>query len=316
MKTEQAIVIGAGVLLVTFALLWETLNGFPKKTKGAEITTETIKIGLDRPPIWIFYNDSEVNSRNWSDFGARSSHVINLPILNTFYKTIASKNGDLYRIEPIGGLQGVATLLGGWEQLPETMRNPKTRISTAEEDWIRTAILAKYGGLWLSPSVICVKGFGVLPKDCVVAFGQDEDPLYGSPIPGFRALWSPQPGNPMFVEWEALCRDRLENMLGGLQIRKDANSDWLALSAKYTTEIRIKEELGRNCKTNKKLQLEDLFAAGTGGRLPFEIPECAVYIVVPYRDLLERRFYGWILRSSEEQIMESDLVLSHILANL
>jgi hypothetical protein len=120
----------------------------------------------------------------------------------------------------------------------------------------------------------------------------------------------------MFVEWEAQCRDRLENMLGGHQIRKDANSDWLMLSGKYSTEVRVKEELGRDCKTNKKLQLEDLLAAGTGGRLPFEIPECAVYIVVPYRDLMERRLYGWILRSSEEQILESDLAISHILANL
>ncbi len=316
MKLEQQILIGAGVTFVALALAYEILHGFPKKRKGAEITTETIKIGMDRPVIWLFYNDSEVNSRQWADFGARSSRVINIPILNMFYKTITDKNGDLYRVEPIAGLTGVAGLLGGWETLPESMRHPKSRVSVGEENWIRSAILAKYGGLWLSPFVVCVDGFGELPKDRVVAFGQDEDPLYGSPVPGFRALWSPQPAHPMFVEWEALCRDRLENMLGGREIRKDSNSDWLDLSRKYPSEVCVKEELGRDPRTNKKLQLEDLFAAGTGGRLPFDIPSTTVYIVIPQKDLLERRQFGWILRSSEDQIMESDLVISHILANL
>jgi hypothetical protein len=314
MKTEQALLIGLAVGVVALAAAYEFGSAAPD-SKRKEITPESLKIGMTNPPLWIFYNDSEVNSRHWYDFGARSGRAINLPLLNTLYERIVLKNGKEYRVEVLGGLTGVAERLGGWEAMPATLRNPKAKVAQAEEDWIRTAILAKYGGLWLSPSVVALKGFGKLPADKVVAFGQDDVPMYGSAVPGFRALWAPSPNLPMFIEWEKRCRNRLEVQLGGRQIRGDAKGDWveLCLSHGGGCEVRPFCELGRNPKTNKKLELEDLFAAGTQGRLPFEIPSEAVYLVVPYEDLLNRRQFGWILRSSEDQIMSSDLALRYIL---
>ena len=311
MKIGHTVILGIGVFLVAAAVIWESTMELPKKM-GAEITKETLIIGLQRPPIWVFYNDSEVNSRNWSDFMARSSRVINIPLLNLCYQTIVAKNGDKYRIEVIGGLQGVAELLGGWKNLPTNLQNPKSRVSIAEEDWIRSAILKKYGGLWLSPSVVCIRPFGDLPVDKVVGFGQDNDPMYGSAVPGFRSLWSPIPNHPLFVKWEEKCRNRLNNQLGGRQVRGDAKSDWVDLTEGTDVEVRVVEELGRD-KHNKSLDLEKIFAAGTEGRLPFSIPENAVYLPIPYNDLLNRRNFGWILRSSEEQIMESDIAIRYIL---
>jgi hypothetical protein len=190
-------------------------------------------------------------------------------------------------------------------------------VTEPEEDWIRAAVLSKFGGLWCSRSIVALKGFGDLPKDRIVAFGQDSVPMYGSAVPGFRCLWSPRAGDPMFVEWEKRCRDRLENQLGGRQFRGDAKTDWVDFTtAKLSPyEVMYKEELGRDPRTNKNLELEDLLAAGTQGRLPFTVPSCAVYVPIPYADLLDRRFYGWILRLSEEQVLESDLVVSHLLAS-
>jgi len=315
MEKDKILLIAVLIGAVAVATLWKGRNlskGMSKK--GTEITPEMLKIGMNLPVIWIFYNDSDVNSRNWSDFMARSSRVINIPLLNLCYNSIVKANGDKYRVQVVGGLQGVAELLGGWAALPFLLRNPKGRIGIAEEDWIRTALLAKYGGLWLSPSVVCLKGFGELPSDKVVAFGQDEESLYGSDIPGFRALWSPFPAHPMMVDWEQRIRDRLDNQLGGRQVRGDCKSEWAEFMANGAAcEVRVKEELGRDSRTNKTLDLENLLAAGTGGRLPFAIPETAVYIPIPYNDLLDRRNFGWILRSTEEQIMESDLAIRYIL---
>ena len=307
------IALGLGILLVGLATAWEVAGGVAKPMT-VEITKETLRIGLERPTIWLFLNDSDTNSRHWADFMSRSSNVINIPILNLFYQTIAKHNGDKYRIELVGGLQRVAELLGGWEKLPTLMRNPKARVNGPEEDWIRAALLAKFGGLWLSPSVVCLKGFGELPKDKVVAFGQDTAPMYGSAVPGFRALWSPSAANPIFVEWEKRCRARLEYQNGGRQVRGDAKTDWIDLTASQEgVEVRVKEELGRDPQTNKSLDLEQIFASGTQGRLPFAVPETAVYMPVPYDDLLNRRAFGWILRSSEDQIMDSDLVIRYVL---
>jgi hypothetical protein len=307
------VVLGLGIVLILFAALQEYKVGPPKQL-AVEITPETLVIGTKRPSLWLFYNDTDTNSRNWSDFMARSSNVINVPLLNICYETIVKQNGAEYRIEVIGGLQRVAELLGGWNALPNYMRNPKARVNVAEEDWIRAAILAKYGGLWLSPSVICLTPFGKLPTDKIVAFGQDDVPMYGSGVPGFRALWSPHGGHPVFVKWQKRARSRLDYQTGGRQVRGDAKTDWVELTTGLPEiEVRVKEELGRDPRTNKRLDLEQIFASGTEGRIPFTIPECAVYLPIPYDDLLNRRMFGWILRSSQEQIMESDLAIKYII---
>ena len=302
MKSEQAIVIGVAAVAVAIAAYFVA-----SKPRETEITPEMLTIGLSRPVIWVYYDDSQVNSRFWSDFGARSSRVINIPILNLCYESIVKANPD-YRVEVIGGLQGVYELLGG--DMPSSLKNPKASVGTAQLDWIRTAVLLKYGGLWLSNSVVCVKGFGKLP-DKVVAFGQDDVPMYGSSVPGFRALWSPKAGEPSFVEWEAMCRERLESQLGGLQIRGDAKSDWMQLFK--NVEVRRSDELSRDSKTQKKLQLEDIFAT-QGGEL--KVPSDAKYIVIPYDDLVNRTMFAWILRSSEEQILASDMAISEVLRNI
>lgn len=318
MKTEQLAVLGIGLALVAAAAYWEARVDAPKRL-GAEITPESLKIGEKWPRIWLFYNDSEVNAREWYDFGARSSRVINIPLLNTLYEKIVQLNGDRFKIEVIAGLDGAAQLLGGWDALPRTLRvgGGKARVSTVEEDWIRTAVLARYGGLWLSPCVIPLKPFAglSLPPDRIVAFGQDDEPLQGSPLPAFRCLWVPGPNHSSMVEWEEAIRARMENQTGGQQIRGDIKSDWLDIVARYGDQVEknIFAEQGRDGRTNKKLQLEDIFATGTEGRIPFTIRQEAVYIPIPYRDLLDRRHFGWLLRSSEEQILESDLVISHLL---
>jgi hypothetical protein len=312
MNTEQKVLIGGAIALVVAAALWEFTAG--PIAKGTEITTETLKINGHLPVLWVFYNTSEVNSRQWYDFGARSSRVLNIPLMNLLYNTIAAYSKDEYRIEVIEGVEGVARVLGGWDRLPWTMQHAKAQVTEPEEDWIRNAILAEHGGLWLSSSVICMGKFGVLPKDKVVFFGQDDDGMYGSKIPGFRCVWSPRKGHEIFVEMEERCRARLEGQLGGRQVRGDSKSDWIEIaSQRKDIEIRVKAEMSRNTYTTQTLELEDLFAAGTEGRLPFEIPSDICYIRIPYRDLLDRRQWGYVLRMSEEQIMESDIVIKYVL---
>jgi len=309
MKTE-VVFIGITMVFLGCVILYE--YGSPKANHGrVEITPETLTIGKTNPTLWLFYNTSDVNSRHWLDFGARSSYAINIPLLNLLYERIILMNGKQYNVRVLSGLSAVAEVLGGWEHLPSRLQKEKARIYVAEEDWIRAAILAKFGGLWLSPSVVALRPFGKLPKDSVVTFGQDADS-------GFNCIWVPTAGNPIFIEWEKRIRRRLEQQTGGFQIRGDSASDWQELSdSEYASgqilEVRPLEELSRN-KKGTKLELEHIFATGTEGRLPFEVPCNAKYMVIPYHDLLDRSAWGWVLRMSEEQILSSDLALSHILA--
>lgn len=278
-----------------------------------------LKRGMDKPAIWLYYDTSDVNSRQWLDFGARSSRALNIPFLNLCYETIVKHNKDDYRVEVIGGLGGVAELLGGWNNLPPGLRDPIAPVNDAEMNHIRAAILAKYGGLWLVPSSICLKGFGKLPEDKVVFFGTDLDETYsgssGTNVPGFRALWSPKPAHPMFNEWAAVTYARVAQKRGGDQIRGDAKWDFVRFTNEYVnTGIIVDPAVeGMRKKDGKRIQLEDLLASGTEGHLPFDLSAYTVYVPFPWEELRDREMFGWFLRMSEDQIMSSDISVKYLL---
>lgn len=306
MNMEQMFFLLAGILLAAI-LIWEWSVGFPN-LKRTTITSETMKVGLNNPKLWIFYDTSDVNSRHWYDFTGRSSNAINVPLYNILYERIAYHNGKQYNIEVLGGLEAVAARMGGWNALPTSLQNPKARVNKIEYDWIRTAILAKYGGLWLCPSVISINPIGPLPNDRVVVFEN-------TPTPGFRSIWSPYPQHPLFVKWETMIRERLDKQLGGYNFRNDSANDWneLMTNNNELVDSKAEYELSRNIKNNKELQLEDIFASGTEGRLTFQIPNETKYIVIPKHDLFDREMWGWLLRTSEQQFLESDLAITHII---
>jgi len=276
--------------------------------------------GLDKPPLWLYYDTSDVNSRQWYDFGARSSRALNLPFLNLCYETIVTQNSETYRIEVITGLTGVAALLGG---LPSGLQNPLMTVNEAHLNWIRAAVLAKFGGLWVSPYTVCLKPFKPLPVLAPVTFyGTDLEETYagkeGTALPGFRCIACPAvtkevPPNPLFVEWEQLCRNRIDNIKGGQEIRGDAKWDWVALTAKYPgVEVDFAAECGRKAG-GRRIELEDLLATGTEGNLPFPVLPCAVYVPISWPELRDRELFGWFLRLSEDQVLSSDLAITYLL---
>jgi hypothetical protein len=277
--------------------------------------------GGDLPTLWIYVNDSEVNARWWKDFGARSSRVINVPFLNLCYQSCVKMNGQKYRIEVIGGLADLAVRLGGWEHLPIYLQMPDAVVREPELNWIRAAVLAKWGGLWVSPSAVWLKPLGELPKDKIVLFGTDDEVTFvgtaGTGAPSLRVAWSPVPQHPVWVSWEARVRERLERRSGGSEFRRDEMTDAVtamreAAARGEPIEVRPTAELTRKGAAGRRIQLEDILAAGQEGALPFTLTEDAVYMPVPWPEIEQRRAFGWFLRMNEEQILESDLAISHI----
>jgi len=274
--------------------------------------TDLFKRGLGMPVIWVFLDTSIPNARNFSDFGSRSSRALNLPFLNLCYESIARQNPD-YRIEAISGLSGLADLLGGWDALPEKLKNPLVTLEPTDFSWIRAAVLSKFGGLWVAPATICIRPFGKLP-DMPVFFGTDSDETFvgtaGTAVPSFQVAWSPKPKDPLWVAWEAMSRKRLDSSGGGDTARGADKWEFLALAARFPEiEVRPLAEVGRKGAAGRRIQIEDLLAAGQEGDLPFTIGANAVYVPLPWPELKDRRAFGWFLRMSEDQIAESDLVI-------
>ena len=275
--------------------------------------------GKELPTLWIYLNDSDVNSRHWTAFQERSSRVINVPFLNLCYQTCVAANGANYRVEVIGGISDLAVRLGGWDALPTPLQNPAAVVNEPELNWIRSAVLAKWGGLWVSPSTIWLKPMGPLPKN-VVLFGSDDEVNFvgegGTGAPSLRVAWSPAPEHPIWVAWEQKVRARLEKRAGGAEFRRDEMSDAvdairLGAERGEPVEVRPTAELTRKGASGRRIQLEDILATG---QPPFEVR--GTYLPIPWPELQERRAFGWFLRLSEEQIMESDLAVSWLLRNV
>ena len=274
------------------------------------------KRGLGMPAIWVFYDTSIPSARQPSDFGSRSSRALAMPFLNLCYESIAKQNASQYRIEAISGLAGLAEKLGGWDQLPNKLQNPLVTLEPADFAWIRASILNKYGGLWVAPATICLKPFGTLPNKPVF-FGTDPDESFagtaGTNVPNFQAAWSPVPNHPFWAAWEAKSKNRLDSSGGGDTARAAHKWEYIALASMYPDiEVRPMAEVSRKGLSGKRIQIEDLLAAGQEGTAPFEIGSLGIYVPLPWPELRDRRAFGWFLRMSESQIAESDLVISDL----
>ena len=275
-----------------------------------------LKKGMNKPVIWLYYDTSDVHSREWYDFGARSSRALHIPFLNLCYESIAKHNHQLYRIEVIGGLQGAAELLGGWSKLPPGLRDSIAPVGDAERNYLRAAVLAKYGGLWLEPHCVCLKSFGKLPEDKTVFFGTDLDETYagsaGTTVPGFRAIWTPKADHPMFKKWAAVCYERVAKKKGGDQIRGDAKWDFVRFSNEFVETGLVVDPAaeGMRKKNGKRVQLEDLLGSNSD---ILDLTDYTTYVPFPWTELRDRSAFGWFLRMSEAQIMESDLAVTHLL---
>jgi len=319
-KPETLQLIAVSIVLATAVLGgWYVVNKIQEDDNMQD--RHLMKRGMDLPVLWIYVNNSDVNSRNWMDFDARSSRAINLPFLNLCYESCVKANGKEYRVEVIGGLAELAVVLGGWEQLPLPLRNTEAVVNEPELNWIRAAVLAKMGGLWASPALIWLKPMGPLPKDHVVLFGSDDEVSFvgaaGTSAPSLRVAWSPAPDNPIWVDWEQKARTRLEKRAGGSEFRRDEMADAvdairMGEARGEAVEVRPTAELTRKGAAGRRIQCEDLLASGEVADIPFQLTSDAVYVPIPWPELKERRAFGWFLRMSEDQIMSSDLAVSHL----
>ena len=305
--------IVGGVILLT-ALAVGYMQVVKEQQESPFQDRNLVKKGMDKPVVWIYVNNSDVNSRSWADFMSRSSRAINLPFLNLCYQTISKYTQKNYRIEVIGGLQDLALRLGGWHALPTGLQNPDAFVREPELNWIRAAVLAKWGGLWVSPATVFVAPMEALPKEKIVFFGTDPADVYAKAdsLPSFHVIWTPKGGLGFWNEWEQRARARLETRAGGAEATHEQNADFETVLHRYTAdvEIRVRPEISRKGVANRRIQLEDLLAAGDS-----TLGKNGLYVPIPYPEILERETFGWFLRMSEDQIMQSDMVISHLLRN-
>jgi len=309
MKSIGTLTIGV-VILTGLLVGWASVSTYREGDMFQD--KDNLKRGSKLPVLWIYLNNSDVNSRSWYDFMSRSSRVMNLPFLNLCYETIVRHTKTQFRVEVISGLPDLAGRLGGWEALPEPLRNPEAFVNGPELNWIRAAVLAKFGGLWVSPSTIWIGDIKPPPKDKVVFFGMNVEETYATKtsLPALDVVWSPKPEHPVWVEWEKNVRERLNFRVksGG------EHEDFENTMKQFPDQIQVVRlpEISRKGANRRRIELEDLITTTGSTHASFHIPEDAVYLPIPLEELMQREKFSWFLRMSEDQILSSDMVISHL----
>jgi hypothetical protein len=266
-----------------------------------------------KPRLWWFVDDSQVNAREWLDWGNRSTREPNEPYLKICQAKAIALWGDAFEVVPVIGRQQALERLRGLGSTPPTgvERVPPALFMP----WCRAAFLEAAGGLWMDGSVLPMGSGSELRSrilgESVLMFGSDPDEGLSAaeqtePAAGRSAGWARQSHHPM---WTGLQRD-----LGALIAAGDPS--WSAPEARRAlrtlwdkhcsgvSRVDRRAEIGRDIY-GRRLELEVLL---TRTDWPEGSTKEGLWIVWPDgRDGLERASaFGWFPRMSVEQIRASE----------
>jgi len=241
--------------------------------------------------IWWVIDNSQLNSRHWLDWGARTTFEPNEPYLKICQKKAIAMAGDLYDIEPVIGRVEAHRILeaAGCVVPPEADRCPPFLWLA----WTRAAFLTHLGGLWLDGSVLPIASSATLQS------------RLGSDVTAFgNAGWSRSSHHPVWSGLERDCRALIkagDQSWSSADCRKSLNYAWDrhavgSIHVDKEAEVRIELET---------LLGETEWTGSTKHLLWIPFPDG--------RDSLERSTpWLWFLRMSEKQIQESNFVWASI----
>ena len=88
---DKTLLITGGIVFA-IAILFASVTASTTLEANPFKDRRLLQLGIDNPVIWIYLDDSDVNSRSWLDFADRSTRAINLPFLNLCYQSIVIQN--------------------------------------------------------------------------------------------------------------------------------------------------------------------------------------------------------------------------------
>jgi hypothetical protein len=290
----------AAIVGVAAAVYWSSTGltrGLAEKFVGGMTLSS-------KPILWFVVDDQGYNTRNWADFGARSSRALNIGFLNITRSRCIKTQGGAYEVRELLGRTAVSEIIyskGG--RVPNGVNTVHPTIWRA---WARAALLSTAGGLYLDGMSLCL---GPSFSDSIgaredVVFGTEHNETHAAAdsAPGPYAGWASGQGH---IGWNGLA-DVLADLI-------DAGpTAWTAAVARnQIVESTVKHLMPfmsvlRDPEWSRKedgraLETEDIL-----GRSEMAAPPSAVYVPLD-KERLERDFtYNWFLRMSPEQILDPE----------
>lgn len=273
---------------------------------------DDVTLGKSKKPILWIHVPYEYNSRKWLSFGSRSSFDLNQPYLYLTVRSIIKHCGDSFTI-CIYDDNSFSKLLPGWSI-------DMTRLSDPILSNMRTLGMMKllyvYGGIHCPISFLCMK---------------DLNSLYAK---GIR-------GNKMFV-CETIDRNSTSNtnnfypsvsFCGAPKecetVAELCNYIQMVSSHDHTAESKFLGQFDRWCmkrvqegKINliegveigtKTINEEQIILDDLMSNHYLDLYKGTYGILIPSNELLNRLNFGWFVRSSPRQVLESDTIIGNYL---
>ena len=262
-----------------------------------------------KPILWI-HVPYEYNSRNWINFGSRTSFDLNQPYLYLTVRSIIQQCDESFTICLIDD-NSFSKLIPSWSV-------DMNKISSPISDNIRMLGLMKllytYGGMLCPISFLCMKNLLPLYEKGTSGNKMFVCETVNNNITSTEYKFYP---NLKFSGAPKECTT-LISLMDYMQqvISKDftAESQFLGEFDKWCEHhIRSGEmnlidgkDIGTKTMNNTTIMVDDLLS---NNYLNIYLQTYGIYI--PSHELLQRHHYNWFCRMSEKQVMESDTIIGN-----
>jgi hypothetical protein len=306
-----------GFPLAILVLVVAVTVSLRRASPPAIVETAGMRTGGRQTLTW--FCDTEVNARQWFDFGARNSKDVNRGYLQVSLDALRATQSRDFSIQTLLGRDAIVAAIG------ETMGETRAVANAAQLPpalfrlWAVANLCATRGGLVMDgASTLCVgPAFADKLVDVEAAtFGVDPD----EPVANPTAALTPAPAPYVGYARSARHPGWVHTAFVLNAVVAAGPTSWSAALARRIASELYPQQLGRGLVCIREVdggrlpngqarQLEDLLGrVGTPPDPNTALTPGTVY--VPFDgDALVRRFeFAWFPRMSAEQIKESDLV--------
>ncbi len=250
-----------------------------------------------RRKLWL-HIPFEKNSRNWTNFGSRTSTDLNLAYMMLCMKTIIDYCGSSYDIIIIDDTN-----------FPDLLKNDidMLKLSGSLKDKYRELclmqILYKYGGIIVPPSLYLQQNIKEIDNPSVwfvAEITNTQNVSYAPICPSTIFTGSPA-NNSQLNEYIQYYSDEIANDFGEHSLH--FNHNYMKKNNIYKLDGKM---IGVKDKFNKPITIDDLME-----NKQILLDERAIGVYIPHAELIKRTKYNWYCALNAEEVLKCNIFISH-----
>ena len=246
-----------------------------------------------KPYLWIYIPQDE-NSRQWQTFNERKTTNLNTPYIEYTLKTIISNNQDFFNICIISD-DNLISLIPEWHyEMYALSGQKKERI----RELAKQKILYHYGGLFVPPSLLCLKSLRSL-------YVFSDENAFKIKCDKYESIY----GSKKYSKPVENYIKELEEHVRDTSIEVEFNDSMNSAGDKYFMEVDNKF-FGIKDKNDKLIDINTLL-----GDSVVNFAENILGIYLPRVEIENSIKYGWFQHESVSNIRVSSIYISKYFNN-